>query len=137
MNYPKLLLISGLILLLSGTELQAQSERSDTTSGWICYFPPQPAFPGGDAAMYRYLKNTIRIKKSPGQKKVITVFTVNEDGSIVDCRIHGGLNKKTDKSILKSLRNMPHWKFPDDDKKRVTYTLPLSIEDGRLKSPED
>lgn len=137
MNYPKSLLITGVILLLSCTQLKAQSERSDTSRAWTsCYFPPEPSFPGGNAAMYRYLKNTIRSRKSPGRKRVITSFTIGEDGSISDCKILRGLNKKTDKRILKSLRNMPDWVFPGVDKRRTTYTLPLLFEEGKLKTPE-
>ncbi len=137
MNYPKLLLISAVILLLAVSQLNAQSKRSDTTRAWVCYFQPEPYFPGGNQALYRYLKNTIRNTKSPGRKRVITIFTVNEDGSISDCKILRGLNKKTDKRILKSLINMPDWNFPDGDKKCITYTLPLLFEEGRLKTPQE
>uniref|UniRef100_UPI003B585E0D hypothetical protein n=1 Tax=Noviherbaspirillum sp. ST9 TaxID=3401606 RepID=UPI003B585E0D len=102
-----------------------------------CYFPPERSFSGGNAAMYRYLKNTIRNTRSPGRKKVITSLTIEEDGSISDCKIFRGLKKKTDKRILKSRRNMPHWIFPDADKRLTTYMLPLLFEDGKLQTPEE
>lgn len=138
MNYPKSLLTTGVILLLSCAQLKAQSDRSDTTLAWtFCYFPPEPYFPGGKKALYLYLKRTIRIPKIPGQKRVMTTFTIHEDGSISDCRILRGLDKRTDRRILRSLIKMPHWAFPDSSKRALTYGLPLVFENGKLKIPDE
>ena len=95
-----------------------------------------PSFPGGDAELMKYLSSHIRypIKAEENgiQGRVITIFTVERDGSITDIKIIKSIDPLLDKEAIRVINNMPKW-IPGKQKGfavRVRYTLPVSF---RLK----
>ena len=90
-----------------------------------------PEFPGGPAAMMKYLNNNIRyptIAQENGiEGRVIVQFVVNSDGTIVDANVVRSVDPFLDKEALRVINSMPKWKPGKQRGKsvRVKYTLPV------------
>ncbi len=93
-----------------------------------------PSFPGGNAALYRYLTENI---KSPPMSidsqielKIYCGFTVDIDGSIIDVSIIRGVSKEFDSIAVKAMENMPKW-IPGkmfNKTVKTRYVLPVRIQ---------
>ena len=90
-----------------------------------------PEFPGGPAALMKYLSEKIKyptISQENGvQGRVIVQFVVNKDGSIVDARVARGVDPYLDKEALRVVSGMPKWNPGMQRNKpvRVKYTVPV------------
>ncbi|MBQ0136525.1 MAG: energy transducer TonB, partial [Bacteroidales bacterium] len=71
----------------------------------------KPEFPGGDAAMMKYLSENIKypvIAQENGiQGRVICQFVVNKDGSIVDINVVRSVDPSLDKEAIRVIKSMP------------------------------
>lgn len=72
-----------------------------------------PAFPGGDAALYRFLSNQIRYPeealRNKVEGKVYIRFVVQADGSITDLDVMRGIGHGCDQEALRVVQMMPRW----------------------------
>jgi protein TonB len=90
-----------------------------------------PEFPGGQAALFAFLKNNIRYPTIPQelgiQGKVVCQFIVNKDGSIVDVQVVKSVDRYLDEEAVRVINKMPKWTpgFQQDKTVRVKYTLPI------------
>lgn len=90
-----------------------------------------PEFPGGQAALIKYLNTNIKYPtiaaESGVQGRVIVQFVVNKDGSIVDAVVSRGVDPYLDKEALRVVNSMPKWKPGTLKSKpvRCRYTLPV------------
>jgi hypothetical protein len=102
----------------------------------------QPEFPGGQAALGRYLAENIRVPNSLAKKKyntgpIAAKFIVDATGYIHDIRVTTKpLDKKTQKglepflaNIIAAIEKMPRWEPGEVEGKRVAvfYTLPIEV----------
>lgn len=93
----------------------------------------KPEFPGGDAAMMKYLSENIKypvIAQENGiQGRVICQFVVNEDGSIVDINVVRSVDPSLDKEAIRVIKSMPKWKPGMQGGKavRTKYTIPIGF----------
>lgn len=91
----------------------------------------QPEFPGGSAAMMKFLGDNIRypvIAQENGiQGRVITNFVVERDGSITDVQVVRGVDPSLDKEAVRVIESMPRWKAGRQrgSAVRVRFTLPV------------
>lgn len=74
----------------------------------------QPAeFPGGVAALMRWLNNNMRYPEAAQQNDIqgrVTVnFVVEKDGSIANVKIAKGVDKDLDREALRVVKKMPKW----------------------------
>ena len=74
----------------------------------------QPAeFPGGMAALKRWLNNNMRYPEAAQQNdiqgRVIVNFVVEKDGSIANVKIAKGVDKDLDREALRVVKKMPKW----------------------------
>ena len=73
----------------------------------------QAEFPGGTAAMMKWLSNNIRYPETAQandvQGRVIVKFVVEKDGSIGQATILKGVDKDLDKEALRVVKKMPKW----------------------------
>lgn len=90
-----------------------------------------PSFPGGDAALMRFLSDNIRYPviaaESGIQGRVILQFVVNRDGSIVDIEVVRSIDRSLDAEAVRVVSMMPRW-TPGKQRGRtvrVRYTLPV------------
>lgn len=92
-----------------------------------------PGFPGGDAALFKYLSDNIKYpviaQESGIQGRVICQFVVNRDGSIVDIEVVRGVDRSLDAEAMRVIAGMPKWSPGKQRGKavRVKYTLPVNF----------
>ncbi len=100
----------------------------------------QPEYPGGNAAMMKFLADNVRypvIAKENGiQGRVICNFVVRKDGSITDVNVVRGVDPSIDAEAVRVIELMPKWKPGKQRGKEVDvrYTLPVVF---RLNAPMD
>jgi len=91
----------------------------------------QPEFPGGNAAMMKFLSDNIKypvIAQENGiQGRVICNFVVEKDGSITDVQVVRGVDPSLDREAVRVIQQMPRW-TPGKQRGqavRVRFTLPV------------
>lgn len=91
----------------------------------------QPLYPGGNAAMMKFLSDNIKYPAEAQEKgiqgRIITNFVVEKDGSLSDVQVVRGVDPLLDAEALRVLKTMPNWK-PGTQKGqtvRVRFTLPV------------
>jgi len=91
----------------------------------------QPEFPGGNAAMMKFLSDNIKypvIAQENGiQGRVICNFVVERDGSITDAQVVRGVDPSLDREAIRVIQQMPRW-TPGKQRGqavRVRFTLPV------------
>jgi len=74
----------------------------------------QPEFPGGNAALMKYLGNHIRYPSSARRMgiegRVTIQFVVNQAGEIADIKVLRGLSGDCDNEAMRVIKEMPKWK---------------------------
>ncbi|MBQ4449578.1 MAG: energy transducer TonB [Prevotella sp.] len=97
------------------------------------YVEQMPSFPGGDAALMRYLSKNIKYpplaEENGIQGRVICSFVVERDGSVSDIRIKRSVDPSLDKEAMRVVSAMPKW-IPgrqNGQMVRVKYTLPVTF----------
>jgi len=91
----------------------------------------QPSFPGGDAALMRYLQENLKYptmaREAGIQGTVFVTFVVERDGSITDVRILRGVGGGLDEEAIRVVQSMPAW-TPGRQRGqavRVQFNLPI------------
>ena len=90
-----------------------------------------PQFPGGMAALMKYLNNNVHYPKSEEasgtEGRVMVQFIVETDGSISEVQIQNGLGEAFDTEAVRVVSSMPKWKsgMQRGKKVRVRYLLPV------------
>ena len=74
----------------------------------------QPAeFPGGQAALMKWLSNNIRYPEAAQQNdiqgRVVVKFVVEKDGTVAHAEIARGVDKDLDREALRVVNKMPKW----------------------------
>ena len=73
----------------------------------------QAEFPGGQAALMKWLSNNIRYPEAAAQNdiqgRVVVKFVVEKDGSIGKAEIVRGVDKDLDREALRVVQKMPKW----------------------------
>ena len=143
--------ISALVLLVivfapAGANAQnkkvkkAQTHKDTTTDDKIYEVCEQmPIFEGGDAALLKYLTDSVKYpesaKKHGVQGRVVIGFIVEKDGSLTDVKVLRHVDIALDAEALRVVKGMPKW-IPgcqDEQLVRVRYNVPVSF---RLKPME-
>ncbi len=92
-----------------------------------------PQFPGGDAALMKYLSSHINYPPMAAenniQGKVILQFVVEKDGRVGDVKVARSVDKDLDKEAIRVVKSLP--KFTPGRQNgqpvRVWYTLPVTF----------
>lgn len=93
----------------------------------------QPEFPGGQAAMYKWLSDHINYPPAAAEEgvqgKVIVEFVVSKSGKVENVRVLRGRHQALDKEALRVVKAMPNWNPGRNNGQpvKVTYTLPVSF----------
>ena len=98
-----------------------------------------PEFPGGQAALRKYLNSNIRYPAKALRKgiegKVFVSFTITTTGQVVDVKISRGVDASLDKEAIRIVKSMPKWTpgmVVDEKTKKLvaspmTYTVPVTF----------
>jgi protein TonB len=90
-----------------------------------------PSFPGGDAALMKYLGSNIKypaIAKDAGiQGTVYVTFVVDEKGEVKDAKVLRSIGGGCDEEAIRVVKSMPKWKPGKQRGKsvKVQYNLPI------------
>ncbi|MDE5842925.1 MAG: energy transducer TonB [Muribaculaceae bacterium] len=94
----------------------------------------QPAeFPGGQAAMMKWLSNNIRYPESAQQNgisgRVVVKFVVERDGSVSSPTIVKGVDRDLDQEALRVVKRMPKWQPGKNNGQPVRsyFNLPVTF----------
>ncbi|MBA4409623.1 MAG: TonB family protein [Bacteroidota bacterium] len=105
----------------------------DTTSTPYAVVEQMPEFPGGEAALQRYLRSSVKyptIAMENGiQGKVYIGFVVERNGTISNVRVARGVDISLDKEAMRVVRLMPKW-IPgkqNGEPVRVSFTAPINF----------
>ena len=97
-----------------------------------------PGFPGGQAALMKYIKENLRCPNTGNDiaGRVIVQFTIGKDGTVKDPKIVRGIDPELDEEALRLVRNMPKWKPGKlmGEAVEVRYTVPVTF---KLAEPTD
>jgi len=92
-----------------------------------------PVFPGGDAAMMKYIADNIKYpqicKENNISGKVFINFIVNEQGKVDKVKIVRGVDPYLDKEAIRVIESLPDWTPGRQRGKavRVQFTIPISF----------
>ncbi len=119
---------------------ECETEEADTSQVFMVV-EEMPKFPGGEEALFDYLRSNLqypeRCKENKIQGRVLITFVVNKDGNIVEPAViksAGPEGVELDVEALRVISSMPAW-TPGKQKSeavRVRYTVPISF-----RLPED
>ncbi|MGY6562528.1 MAG: energy transducer TonB [Luteibaculaceae bacterium] len=90
-----------------------------------------PSFPGGDAALFKFLSDNIKypaMAKDAGVTGVVFVtFKVGKDGSVTDVAVLRGIGAGCDEEAVRVIKAMPKWTPGRQRGKEVIvqYNLPI------------
>lgn len=94
----------------------------------------QPEFPGGQEAMYEFLRKNIRYptmaREAGIQGTVFVTFVVEPDGSITNVEVVRGIGGGCDQEAVRVVRSMPPWN-PGKQRGqavRVQFNLPVRFQ---------
>lgn len=91
----------------------------------------QPLFPGGPAALMKYLsentKYPVVAQENGVQGRVTVQFVVEKDGSISDVHVLRGVDPSLDKEAVRVVKSMPRWTPGKQNgiSVRVNYRVPV------------
>lgn len=99
----------------------------------IAMVEQKPEFPGGEAAMYKWLGDNIVYPTAASEEgvqgRVVVEFVVGKDGSISNVKVVRPRHPALDKEALRVVKAMPKW-LPgrnNGQPVKVTYTLPVTF----------
>ena len=93
----------------------------------------QAEFPGGQAALMKWLSNNIRYPESAQQNdiqgRVVVKFVVEKDGSIGQATIAKGVDKDLDREAIRVFKKMTKWQPGKNNGVAVRsyFTLPVTF----------
>lgn len=124
-----LLFVSG---LLGFANLSAQNEWKGETL--FTMVEKMPAFPGGEAALAKFLQKNIeypqKAKQDGVEGKVYAQFYVTKTGKLEHITIKRGVRKDLDDEVLRVIGRMPKWMpgTQNGQPVHVIFNLPVVFE---------
>ncbi|MDO4319465.1 MAG: energy transducer TonB [Bacteroidales bacterium] len=99
----------------------------------IAMVEQKPEFPGGEAAMYKWLSDHINYPAAAAEEgvqgRVVVEFVVSKTGSIENVKVLRSRHPALDKEALRVVKAMPKWQPGRNNGQpvKVTYTLPVTF----------
>ncbi|MBC3540376.1 TonB family protein [Rufibacter sediminis] len=125
------------ITKLDGKETfeQAKKEKQATDEKKLVYIAVEqmPEFPGGSAAMFKFLGDHFELPADAKQANIegtmVASFVVNTQGKVTDIQLLKKLHPSVDQALVQTLEKMPTWKPGTQNGKlvNVKYTVPYRI----------
>lgn len=114
-------------------EVIAAPKVEDEQPVSIAMVEQKPEFPGGEAAMYKWLGENIVYPAAASEEgvqgRVVVEFVVGKDGSITNVKVVRPRHPALDKEALRVVKAMPKWMPGRNNGQpvKVTYTLPVTF----------
>lgn len=93
----------------------------------------KPLYPGGDAALLKYLSDHTKYPEIPKennvQGKVYIKFVISENGKVIDASIAQGVDPYLDAEALRVVSTLPNWEpgKQRDQAVPVSFILPINF----------
>lgn len=93
----------------------------------------RPTFPGGDAALYKWLNTQINYPADAAEAgimgKVVVSFVIEKDGSISNARVIRKKHPSLNAEAIRIVKKMPKWNPGRNNGQpvRVEYNLPITF----------
>ena len=93
----------------------------------------EPEFPGGQEAMFTYLRNHVEYPSEAmkkGEEGVVYVsFTIAKDGTVEKIKVIKGVSASLDQEAIRVISKMPKWKPGTQNGKAVPVqnTMPIQF----------
>lgn len=113
---------------------EASTEVEEKEDVIFQFVEEYPSFPGGDAALYKYLQENIKYPELARANeitgKVYIGFVVEKDGSITKATIKREIGGGCGAEALRVVKGMPKWKPGKQSGKavRTEFTLPVDFQ---------
>jgi len=131
--FKKIVLLMLCSCLTAVVSVHAQS-AADTTTPVFTYVEQMPQYPGGDAAMLKFINDNIKYPpaalKNGVAGRVYTKFIVDETGKISNIKVQRSSGDASlDEEAIRVLSLMPQWKPGKHNGTAVKtfYQLPLTF----------
>lgn len=117
----------------TASEQPRTAQPSDDVNLPIAMVEQKPSFPGGDAAMYKWLGEQIHYPTDAAEEgvqgRVVVQFIVKKDGSIADVKVARGKHPSLDREAVRIVKAMPRWSPGRNNGQsvNVSYTLPITF----------
>jgi len=110
-----MILLALILFSLNASGQKAATQKKDIPSdlkdGAYQKVDAMPAFPGGDAALLKFIADSTHYPKEAKdhaiQGKVITRFMVKEDGSVSDVSVLKGVSPSLDNESIRVVKMLP------------------------------
>jgi protein TonB len=122
-------------LLIASTVFTGASAQKDSLAPKVpqafTFVEQMPEFPGGDAAMVKFLKQNVTYPQMEHDNhiegKVLLRFVITEDGSVGEVQVVRGVSPGLDKEALRVVKKLPRFKPGMNQGKpvKVYYNLPI------------
>lgn len=124
-----------LLLLIMAMPLSAQtSGETDNEPVYnMAMVSQQPKFPGGTAAMYKWLADNVKYPAEAASEeawgKVIVDFVITKTGAIHKVRVARSLHPALDQEAVRVVKSMPAWTPGKQNGQpvNVSYTMPITF----------
>ena len=109
------------------------TKKTGTTDKVYEVCEQMPTFPGGDAALMKYLSENVKYPalaiKAQEQGRVVVSFTVEKDGAISDVKVARSVTPSLDAEAVRVVKAMPKWTPGKQGGQlvRVRYNVPVSF----------
>jgi len=106
--------VPGVLLALSARGQVNVADKLETSVTKVYTIVDQmPEFPGGEVALYQYLKDEVRYPPAAADAgvsgTVYTTFIIQADGSLKEHRVLRGVNEWLDAEAMRVVTSMPRW----------------------------
>lgn len=91
-----------------------------------------PKYPGGTAAMMKYLADNVKYPKTEASGRVVVQFIVDKDGTVVEPKVVRSISPELDQAAINAIKDMPKWEAGKMHGKpvRVKYNIPVSFKNN-------
>jgi len=109
------------------------TKKADASNKVYEVVEQMPSFPGGDAAMMKYLAENIKYpvsaQKAKEQGRVVVQFIVEKDGAVTGVKTVRSVTPVLDAEAVRVIKAMPKWVSGKQDGQlvRVRYNVPVSF----------
>ncbi len=115
------------------TDVQVEEEEDDEPISFYVV-EQRPEFPGGEAALFKYLEEHTKYPE-PAKENGVTgtvyvQFIIDKDGKVTDVKVVRGVDPYLDKEAVRVVKSMPRWKPASQRGKpvRVIFQVPIRFE---------
>lgn len=123
-----------LIVFLSAFYFAGAQQLNSSKDNVFIMAEPMPAFPGGDKALQKFIKDNLSYPKDAldaDVEGVVTIqFAISPSGDVVNARVKDSLFYSCDSVALAIVKSMPKWMPVNKDRGSDDFTLPI-----HFKSP--